>query len=329
MTKYSGGMAAIIVVSISIFIMNRTILMTHPNRLMEKIDFKNLDFTCAREIDHVPTPSAQAEALYQQARQKHTKAMAGEVPDVPLLKEAIKDYEKAARAGHWKAVRNLANIYTSGVDIRYAQGAAIKPDSDLAVRYVKQLIQMNVATGFNMMAAFANEGWGVRQDQKASLMFFRRAADLGLPEAQRQLGKKFLNEFTDLPPADRDQIKAVGTKMLACAVRQGDVDAAEELGAEYKAIADNFPYALFYYQQGAKMGGATCLFVLYEWFEEGKYGYVADPDRAQKYYSYKKRADVREGPFPELDRELPLPPAPNGGIYPPPEAGWPNEWTKP
>lgn len=297
-----------------------------PGRFVEPIDFKRLDFTCSREEDHVPEPTAQAEALFLKAYDTNARAMAGDRPDEPLLREAIKTYEQAAKAGHWRAARKLANVYTAGVG--QGSGAVIKPDQVLALRYARQLVEMKVATGFNLMAIFAYEGWGVRQDERAALMYERRAADLGLREAQRHIGNKFLLEFNDLPPDQRVQIESVGRKMLSCSARQGLPEAASDLAAQYGAVEKDYPSSLFYYQQGGKMGDATCLYALYEWFKEGKFGYGPDLVRAEKYKSYSKRADLREGPFPELDKELPLPPPPNGGSYPPPEMGWPNEWTK-
>lgn len=295
---------------------------------MEPIDFKNLSFTCSREEDHVPPPTAKAQELFDKALAMHKQATERESADVPLMKEAIKVYEVAAQEGHWKAVRNLANIYAFGVPGGGVDSEpAVKPNGEKALKYTKQLIDMNVATGFNLMAVFAGQGWGVRHDEKASLMYFRRAADLGMPQAQRQLGNKFRLEFNALPPEQRSQMETVGREMLACAVRQGDLRAALELAVEY-ANAKNYPYALFYYQQGGKMGDLTCLIALRDWFKVSENGYVADLERAKRYYALAERASRREGPFPELDEELPLPPPPSGGSYPPPEMGWPNAWTK-
>ena len=44
----------------------------------------------------------------------NVKATTGENSIVPLLKEAVLGYQKAAEAGHWKAARNLANLYHQG-----------------------------------------------------------------------------------------------------------------------------------------------------------------------------------------------------------------------
>lgn len=291
---------------------------------MQKVDIKALEFVCSREEDHVPKPTEAAEVLFQQAFKAHVDATSGDETNVPLLREAVQGYRKAAEAGHWKAVRNLANLYSTGT----GSNGLIKADEDKALEYVRQLMAMNVATGYNLMAAFANQGWGVRRDPEAALRYERKAADLGDKLAQRHLGRMFVLEFNQLPEDQRVKVIAIGRQMMACAVRQGDIEAASDLATEYK-VSDNYPYALFYYQQGAKMGDSTSLFVLYEWFNEGKHGYARDPKRAERYNHFSDRADLREGPFPGLDKELPLPPPPNGGSYPPPEMGWPNEWTKP
>src|ERR1700710_449076 len=158
-----------------------------PGRLMEPIDFKNLSFTCSREEDHVPTPTPEAQVFFDKARALHRSAVERERTDPALMNEAIKAYEVAAKVGHWKAVRNLATIYTYGVPGGgVGTDPTIKPNAGKAIEYTQQLIEMNVATGFNLMSTFAGQGWGMRQDEKASLMYFRRAADLGMPAAQRQ-----------------------------------------------------------------------------------------------------------------------------------------------
>ncbi|RIX48282.1 MAG: sel1 repeat family protein [Rhodocyclales bacterium GT-UBC] len=296
---------------------------------MNHIDYKSLEFTCSREEDHVPTPTPEAEALFQRARDAHNRATAGERLDKPLMQQAMDDYRRAAEAGHWKAVRNLAYLHMQGLKDESGGKPFLRADSDKTLPYVRKLIDMNVATGYALMASFAAEGWGVRQDDKAAKIYQRRAADLGHVPSQQHLGRVFLLNFNKLPPKERDQIVEIGRKMLACAVRQGNREAALDLATEYK-VDDNYPYALFYYHQGAKMGDATCLYALEDWFAKGENGYAPDPKRAKLYHDYAKRAGkIGAGRFPDLDKEIPLPPPPKGGAYPPPEAGWPSQWTKP
>lgn len=296
---------------------------------MTDIDYKSLEFTCSREEDHVPPPLPEAEALFQHARDAHTRATASERLDKLLMQQAMDEYRRAADAGHWKAVRNLAYLHMNGLESGDGGKPFLRPDSDKTLPYVRKLIDMKVATGYALMASFAAEGWGVRQDDKAAKIYQRRAADLGHAPSQQHLGRLFLLNFNKLPPEQRAPIIEIGRKMLACAVRQGNREAASDLATEYK-VDKNYPYAMFYYQQGAKMGDSVCLFVLEEWFSEGKYGYAPDPKRAKLYKEYGERSDkMGAGRFPEIDKAIPLPPPPNGGSYPPPEAGWPSQWTKP
>ncbi len=295
---------------------------------MTKIDYTKLAFTCSREVDHVPKPSPQAEALFKQARALHVQALEGEVADRALLRKAIQGYDKAYQAGHWKGARNIALMASAGVT---HQGEIINPpDHSLAKKYAKKLIEMNSATGYNLMAAYAYDGWaGVLRSEEAGLTYMRKAADLGLPEAQFKVGRKLTDIPKDtLPEEDRQKIKTIGKKMQACAARQGLAEAAFDLASEYEVVDKNYPYALFYYHQAGKMGESTSLNILRKWFRDGKYSYAKDAFRAQRYEYYNSKAhQVGGGPFPNLDIELPLPPPPNGGSYPPPEMGWPNAWT--
>jgi TPR repeat protein len=295
---------------------------------MTKIDYTKLAFTCSREVDHVPKPSPEAEALFKQARALHVQALEGEVADRALLRKAIQGYDKAYQAGHWKGARNIALMASAGV---MHQGEIINPpDHSLAKKYAKKLIEMNSATGYNLMAAYAYDGWaGVLRSEEAGLTYMRKAADLGLPQAQFKAGSRLLNIGRDtIPDEDRTKLHAIGRNMLACAVRQGLDEAAFRLATHYEIVQENYPYALFYSQQAGKMGHATSLFSLYEWFRDGENGYAKDAFRAQRYeYYFRKASKVGGGPFPNLDIELPLPPPPKGGSYPPPEMGWPNAWT--
>ncbi len=296
---------------------------------MTKFDYAKFDFTCSREVDHVPKPSPQAEALFKQARVLHEKVLEGEVFDKAMMRQALSGYEKAYQAGHWKGARNIALFAASGLT---HQGEIVNPpDHSVAKKYAQKLIKMNSATGYNLMAAYAYDGWGgVLRSQEAALTYMRKAADLGLPQAQWKVGERLIYiERGSIPDEDRLKFLEIGKKMLACAARQGLDEAAFTLGSVYKTDSPaNYPAALFYYHQAGKMGNSTCLYALHEWFRDGQNGYAKDSFRAQRYNYYSSKADkVGGGPFPDLDIELPLPKPPNGGSYPPPEMGWPNAWT--
>jgi TPR repeat protein len=300
----------------------RKLRMTTP-----EIDYKALEFTCSREIDHVPTPTPEAEAIYEAARLQYRQAVDGPVADTALLQKAVNGYDQAARAGHWKAVRNLALMAASGVN--HGQQVLIKPDSSLAFNHASRLLDMNVATGYNLMASFAYSGWGVKQNEEVALKYMRHAADLGSVDAMRQLGMKFIYGFKDLTREQKKPLWEIGKNMLACATRQGDREAASTLASVYEYILNNYPYALFYLQQAGKMGDGTNLSILADWFRDGSHGYAVDEHRAKRYKFYSDKTNYVGGdvPLPNLDQELSLPPPPNGGSYPSAEMGWPNAWT--
>ncbi len=300
--------------------------MTAPN-----IDYKTLEFTHSREIDHIQAPTPEADALFSAAYAKHMQATHGSEPNQALLMEAVKGYQAAAKAGHWKAVRNLAIMNSAGV--KHGQTVMVAPNKNHAFDWAQKLIQMNVGTGYNLMASFAYSGWGVKQDEEAALKYMRKAADLGNVDAQRQLGKRLFNIPKDSVPDDsqRIPIERVGFSMLACAVRQGDRESAFNLATGLEVYLKNYPYALFYYHQAGKMGDGTCLMICQEWFRDGQYGYAKDARREGRYEYYRNQTRIigQDGPFPQLDDEIPLPPPPAGGKYPPAEWAWPNAWTEP
>jgi hypothetical protein len=137
-------------------------------------------WTCAFQRDHVPPVDPKADRLFKEARllQKEGDLTAAEEDRMIAL------YAEAAEKGHWKAMNNLAGcyLYGSGVEKNYAE----------ADRLFDKLIALGVGAGHYGKYLLHKKGWGLESDPKKAEQYRHRAADLGMPHAQFELGMKYL-----------------------------------------------------------------------------------------------------------------------------------------
>lgn len=252
----------------------------------------DLRFDCVKES--IPTFSGEPEALFQKARSM-------EKADGPKDFNAIASlYEKAGSLGHWKALQNL--------QVLYYQGLADHPKPDQRVIDInEQLIKFGAAIGYYNMATYLEQGYGVKQDRQAALAYYRKSADLGSPHGQTHVGKLFLLELK------KDEI---GLRMLECAAGQGSGDAAKELSIFSRIVLKDMPRSLSWAQRGVELGNEDLASTLSRAFEKGpnaiaKFGVSVDLERSRRYAAIEK--EIARNPsarFPDINRIVPLPPAP-------------------
>lgn len=251
-------------------------------------------FECLREADKAPVPSAEAEVIFQRARAME------KAPGPKDFNAITKLYAEAGEKGHWKALHNLQNMYYEGL--------IEQPKADQQVIDINErLIKMGAPIGYYNMATYLEQGYGVKQDQQAALAYYRKSADLGSPQGQLHVGKVMT---WDLKNFD------IGVPMLECAMGQGNGRAARELSGYHRVFRSDLKSALAYAQKGAALGNAESVHTLVGSFEEGAkaitdYGAGIDKDRAARYRAIEK--EIERNPsarFPDIDKIVPLPPAP-------------------
>jgi TPR repeat protein len=256
----------------------------------------NLAFTCVHEADHLPPLDPDADQLFQYGR--YLQKQNGPKD----FSEIARYYWTAAAHDHYKANTNLQQLVSTGL--------ADSPDSrketiDLAVQLVKQ----GVPGGYYDIAHYLELGYGLKQDSATALRYFRKAADLGSPDAQYYVGGKL---------APIDAAPEIALQMWRCAADQGHGKAATSLAIDRSA--DKFySEAVKAFQQGVMAGNSQAASFLEGGFKgpppDDRLNYLAlpnDPERARRYKLIGKFLDDNEGlnpKVPDIDLIVPLPPA--------------------
>jgi uncharacterized protein len=257
----------------------------------------NLAFTCVHEADHLPSLDPDADQLFKCVRWLQKQ-------DGPKDFDHIARYYRIAAAhGHYKANNNLQQLVSTGL----ADSPNSRKESiDLAVQLVKQ----GVPGGYYDIAHHLELGYGLKQNSETALRYFRKAADLGSPEAQYYLAEK-------LDPIDA--APEVALQMYRCAADQGHGNAATSL-AIGREVDKFYGEAIKAFLQGVMAGDALAASFLEAGFKgpapDDRLNYLAvsnDPERSHRYRLIRKFQDNNEGlnpRVPDIDKIVPLPPAP-------------------
>jgi TPR repeat protein len=257
--------------------------------------YKNLEFECVREADKLPPVTIESGQLYKYGLYLQLKSGPKDFDEVARY------YRIAAAHGHHKASTNLQAIVS--------RGQAFSPDSWVeTLDLVEDLIRRGIPGGYYDMGRYLDRGFGVVQDPYRAKVYYRRAADLGSPDAQYYVAEL----LTRLPGPDN-----VMLQMYKCAMEQGHAAAAYNL-AMYKNTGDTYADAALAYQQAVKNGKASAARFLEGGFiasspKELSYMALApDPERARRYKLIDEFLDRYENlgaKVPDIDQIVPLPPA--------------------
>src|SRR5437868_6127550 len=309
MRSLSATAALVLLLSALLGLMGLSHLRTTMNDLTRNMDLKAFEphreaFTCKHEADAVPPLDAQAEAWLQEGLRLTSPTLWPEDRD---YKKAAQLWQQAADRNHWKAMLNLADAY--------ARGRGVERDTERAVQIVEEAMRLGIPGAYDLMGTYHMEGRGVNQDASRAYAFWQLAADMGSPSAMAYLGGK-LNALYDDPPSFWANLK-VALKMLECGFAQGNGKAAYELGVTIggtdKSLGEDNARALKVLHEGVKFGSMESARRLFTSFDDGTamVGNSKDPGRSGRYRvirnALEHNPDLR---FPNLDKILPLPPAP-------------------
>jgi TPR repeat protein len=266
-------------------------------------------FTCVYQDQHIPPVDPQAELWFQQALALEDLDIYYKNRDYPRIYQL---YQQAAERNHWKAMLNLASLILSDY-------AVPEHDPEVAIQWVEKAMRLGVPDAYDMMGTYHQNGLIKGGDATSAYAFFQRAADMGSPSAMTFLGYKMAGNYDD-PEGEFWGNLPIGTQMLECALAQGYGDAAEKLGFIYARPGTNEAKlrALKILHEGVKLGSAECankLLVEFDGFnlDNGRnlIGHV-DKARAERYGTIGVALEYyqRRLKLPNLDKVLPLPPAP-------------------
>lgn len=256
----------------------------------------NLAFTCVHEDGHLPPLDPETDQLFQYGRWLQKQVGPKDFDDIARY------YRIAAAHGHYKANNNLQQLVSTGLA---SSPDAPKEAVDLAIQLVKQ----GVPGGYYDIAHYLELGYGLKQDSVNALRYFRKAADLGSPDAQYYIAEK-------LDPIDA--APEVALQMYRCAADQGHSKAATSL-ANDRAVGKFYAEAVKAFQQGVMAGNSMAASFLEDGFKgpspDDRLDYLAvpnDPERSRRYKLIGDFLDANEGlnpKVPDIDRIVPLPPA--------------------
>jgi hypothetical protein len=257
---------------------------------------ENLAFDCVHEANRLPPLDPQADELFIYGLYLEKRVGSKD------FDSAARYYRIAAAYGHYKANHNLQLLVSHG----YAESPF--PDVE-TIDLVDQLIKAGVPGGYYDMGHYLELGYGVKRDAVAARRHFRKAADMGSPEAQAYIGNLF---------APFDKAPDIARQMRQCAAEQGHSDAANTLGINLKNNK-RFPEAVKAFQMAVAEGNTMSALALEEGFgappEIDRLNYLAlaaDPERSRRYKLIGKfidRNDGRNPKVPDIDKIVPLPPA--------------------
>ncbi|MDR3159306.1 MAG: sel1 repeat family protein [Zoogloeaceae bacterium] len=265
---------------------------------------EQLAFEGAYEKDKLPPLDPELDQLFKRAVWIYKQNRLKDDPEEYAKAERL--YRIAAAHGHYRAMNNLTNFILQGRSV--ATG-----NVDLVVDMTEDLIQRGIPVGYFNMGVLLDRGYGVKPDERAALQYFRKAADLGNPEAQYYVGSK-LRELTLANPVPFE----IGNKMLRYAAEQGHAQAAVEAATNLK-VNTRYPDAVKYYQLAVKAGSSQAAYKLSVSFlctdPTNWLHYLALEKDEERSRRYKVISDILEGydylgtTVEEIDRIVPLPPA--------------------
>jgi TPR repeat protein len=277
-----------------------------------------LAFTCVNQVDRLPPLDPLANSWFKQARDLQNAS--GE-KDYNIIANF---YRQAAEKNHYKAMINLQNLLYQGL----AEPVSGKAAPEEVIALAEKMMKLNIPAGYYAMGHYLEVGYGVDRDKAASLAYFRKSADMGSPEGQYVVGKLLLTgrfEDPDNPDPYRVKFKPnpayrpeIGTAMLSCAANQGHGEAADWLAGWLKAIKKDYKNAIIYYQLGVKAGNRLSALQLSDSFKgvslDDRMAYLAvekDIERSSRYeLIYQEISNNPSARFPDIDKIVPLPPAP-------------------
>jgi uncharacterized protein len=263
-----------------------------------QIDFayERLEFFCAYESDKLPVLDLGADVLYRYGIYLEKLKGKKDYDDIARY------YRIAAAHEHYKAATNLQFLLSTG---QASSSDASKEAIDLAEYYVER----GIPGAYYDMGHYLELGYGVRQNEPASRAYFRRAADLGNPDAQFYVGK--LLAFV---PNSAE----IMMSMYKCAMEQGNGLAGRNY-ASYSKVSGLYRESMEGYQYAARNGDANSARNLKKAFEGPPTSdvlyYLAldeDAERVRRYdaiYSFLARHEHLGAKIPDLDEIVPLPPA--------------------
>ena len=269
--------------------------------------------TCGRWKDTMlKTRDPAAYRLYINARKLWRSKIEWQLTRQEAL-SILHDVQAAANQGDWGARALMAYFYRSGLG-PLDKNHVLDPDADKLVGILREAVAAGQAWGYYDLGVAHEHGYGgAAQDAQIAWAYYRKAAELGSPEAQMALASAYVK----IKRWDAEKA------MLMCAYKQGHGPAAYDLGVTAKLNKD-FETALKYYQAGVSFGSKDAAAVMMFFFDTKEWNLRdkkdqdalkqldirPDPERKSRYNQISDVLEINPDlRLTRLDQVLPLPPA--------------------
>ncbi|MFD2364907.1 tetratricopeptide repeat protein [Pseudoduganella sp. GCM10020061] len=268
---------------------------------------------CGRWKDHMPRErDPEAYRIYINARKFWRSKVEFQFTRQELL-NILADVRLAAEKGDWGARALLAHFYLEGLG-PLDTNRVLDPQPEKAVQIIRQAVAAGQAWGYYDLGVAHQYGYGgAVMDKAISFAYYRRAAELGSPDAQMALAEAYESA------ARTDEALYLRT----CAYKQDHGPAARALGVMAK-VKGQFREALNFYQDGVRFGNeesATALMLFFGTRRWNSYtaeqmsklrelGLKPDVEREKRYQEIDKALELNPDlRLKRLNKALPLPPA--------------------
>ena len=271
---------------------------------------KNLEFTCVKE--QFPSLPQEADQLYRYALYHDFKNRW--LPKPGVLDRYLPYYRIAAANGHWQANLTLQEILLKSKDINIET----RERRGEGIYWNEKLMKILPASAHYWWSLYIDVGYGPKHGADDSIIYLRKAADLGNAKAQYEVRELIMKIEDDASLQYRLKIR---NTLQECAATQQfpNADAAQMAAASYRNLKQ-YDKSLFYSHQGTKAGKDSSAQLLSDVFyvksPRGRYkpwGIPEDKERSRRYESISDYLTRRAHLKPELnvhdlDEIVPLPP---------------------
>ncbi|PJK14961.1 hypothetical protein CO613_03240 [Lysobacteraceae bacterium NML07-0707] len=248
------------------------------------------------------------------AEQGHPEAMLQTIARISMDKpyaqeQAIGWYKKAARLGNSEALGMLLEQYQNNsqnnssklldhlasnlahadaddqylLAIMYSQGfAGIPLNPDEAMNWFRRAAEQGHADAQKQLADAYNLGIGIEQNDALALEWYHRAAEQGHPEAQYQMG-----HASSVGANGQTIAPEKSSQWFTRAAQRGHAEAQYMLGRAYQTgfgVAQDNILAIYWYEQAAIQKHIPALQLIGELYEDGDI-LVQDHKQALRFYS--------------------------------------------
>ena len=271
---------------------------------------KNLEFTCVKE--QFPSLPQEADQLYRYALYHDFKNRW--LPKPSVLDRYLPYYRIAAANGHWQANLTLQEILLKSKDINIET----RERRGEGIYWNEKLMKILPASAHYWWSLYIDVGYGPKHGADDSIIYLRKAADLGNAKAQYEVRELIMKIEDDASLQYRLKIR---NTLQECAATQQfpNADAAQMAAASYRNLKQ-YDKSLFYSHQGTKAGKDSSAQLLSDVFyvksPRSRYkpwGIPEDKERSRRYEIISDYLTRRAHLKPELnvhdlDEIVPLPP---------------------